>query len=383
MIDLREVRLRSNPHFRLVPYDRLDAGDVARFESLGRDPDFFGILLAPPGSVLMHKSVSRDAALLFLALQEPGRLPRLLDALFGSVAADRLRLLILDSVFEVEVEGRFVSGAAALALLGDREPGLPASRLNRLSEDAICYAAALDLLPVQAVAARLYAYNAEPVSAALQQRFGDDAALRGFLLEDPQLALRLGSRWRSRIVGDSWIAWSRDDGPAILGYKLYVSPRLGALPGVFAAALSAFDRFDCAHFKVGRGAHGLLRPDKLVAYFPTLDRLQAVAAQVQPSCRDVAAQGVPFTAPIDADGLLSWAMDPPRFEQVLAAQQFQSWRQWLTSRIAVYAAAARQADADVLSFVRNRVALDGIDPLTWSPDLAIWRGPAGTEREVM
>jgi len=89
---------------------------------------------------------------------------------------------------------------------------------------------------------------------------------------------------------------------------------------------------------------------------------------------------VPFTAPIDSDGLLSWGMDPPRFEQVLQSQQLQSWRQWLTGRIAVYVLAGREAGTDVHSFIRNRIELDGVDPVSWTPNLAIWRGPVGTEQ---
>ncbi len=101
---------------------------------------------------------------------------------------------------------------------------------------------------------------------------------------------------------------------------------------------------------------------------------------IRRSAAGAVAQGVPFTAPIDSDGLLSWGMDPPRFEQVLQSQQLQSWRQWLTGRIAVYVLAGREAGTDVHSFIRNRIELDGVDPVSWTPNLAIWRGPVGTEQ---
>ena len=90
----------------------------------------------------------------------------------------------------------------------------------------------------------------------------------------------------------------------------------------------------------------------------------------RPRIRDERGSCVPFTASIDSEGLLSWGMDPPRFEQVLAGQRYQSWRQWLTGRIAVYTLAAGEGGADVQSFVRSRIELDGIDSTTWSPNLA-------------
>src|ERR1700730_9037185 len=91
MIEVREARLRSNPRYRLVPYDQLQASDRHAFRSLSEDSDFFGVLVPPEGSVWPIKSVSRDAALLFMTLREPACLPHLLDGLFGSHAGERLQ----------------------------------------------------------------------------------------------------------------------------------------------------------------------------------------------------------------------------------------------------------------------------------------------------
>jgi hypothetical protein len=382
MINFLQSRLRSSPLFRLLPFDGLTASERAAFRSLSEDPEFFGVLLPSEGSVLPAKSVSHDAALLFLALREPACVPHLLHTLFGIQVGERLRQLVLDSVFEVEIAGRFVTGAAALAQLGDRDIAGGTSRIHRLGEEAIEYALALESLPTDDVASRLYLYNTAPSTAALQRRFASDDRLCAFAFESDDVARRLRSTWRSEVIGDSWIAWSRGAAGWTPSYKLYLSPMLEHLPRVFAVALNAFASARCSHFKLGRGAYGLLRPDKLVAYFPNLDELQQVADFIQAAGLDVCAQGVPFTASIDPHGLLSWGMDPPRFQQVPEWQQYQSWRQWLTGRIAVYAVAARQSRVPVHAFVRNRIELDGVDPGTWNPRLAIWRGPAGTEQEV-
>lgn len=381
MIDLLEARLRSNPRFRLVPYDRMRGSQFDAVRSLSEDPEFFGILVPPEGSAAPVKSLSRDAALLFMALQEPARLPHLLNRLFGAHVGEQLSPLILDGVFEIERSGQFVSGAAALSHGDAPDTPVPSSQLAKLSEEAISYAAELDALPVQEVATRLYLFNCAPGTVALERRFADDDTLCGFLLPTERIARLVRSCWRSNALGDSWLAWRRDGFAWTPGYKLYISPQLEHLPRVFECAVEAFARVRCPYFKSGRGAFGVLRPDKLVAYFSNLEPLQQAAELIRASIAGTPAQGVPFTAPIDPDGLLSWGMDPPRFEQVPAWQQYQSWRQWLTWRIAHYVVAARQSGADVPSFVRGRVKFDGVDPQTWSPDLAIWRDPVGTEQD--
>jgi hypothetical protein len=382
MIDFRQVRLRSNPRFGLVPFDRLPAVERETFHGLSEDPDCFGILVPPEASSLPVKSVSRDAALLFLSLREPACLPHLLQNLLGADANERMRQLVLDGVFEVEQSGQFVSGAGALAVLGDRSDGGLSTRLRSLSVEAIAYAAALEQVPSYDLAARLYCFNTAPGRPDLHHRFCDDDRLLSFLLNDQAISRSLRSRWHRERVGDSWLRWHSGSSGGPARYKLYVSPALQHLPAIFEASIDAFAESQCSGFKVGRGAFGLLRPDKLVAYFSDLDSLQRASESIRGSAGHAVAQGVPFTAPIGSDGMLSWGMDPPRFEQVMQSQQIQSWRQWLSGRIAVYVLAAREAGADVHSFVRNRVELDGVDPQTWTPNLAIWRGPVGTEQEA-
>ncbi len=376
MIDLSKTKLRSNPLLRLVPFDRIEARERKTFEKLADEGNFYGLLMPPTSSALPIKSVSRDAALLFLTLHEPACVPHLLATLFDSGHQDRIRELVLDGVFEVEQDGRFVSGAAALELWQAEGDALSVGRTAQLSASAITYAAALDGMQVPEIAARLYMYNRAPANPAVQRRFADDESLMSFLADGTAVGKQLESAWVRESVHGAWLMWRRTDVPADSKFKLYMSPVLSHLPQAFQAAVDSLAKVKCAQFKIGRTAFGLLRPDKFVAYFFSLEQLQEAAELIRASASGIVAQGVPFTAGIDRDGLLSWGMDPPPLDQVLRSQQHQSWRQWVAERLAVYTVAAKEGvpDEDVHGFVLQRVRLDGIDTTTWSPNLAIWRG---------
>jgi len=77
------------------------------FESLAEEPDFYWLLVPPATSALPVKSVSRDAALLFLTLRKPACVPHPLTILFGPGTPARLRELVLDGVFGIEWGGGF------------------------------------------------------------------------------------------------------------------------------------------------------------------------------------------------------------------------------------------------------------------------------------
>lgn len=383
-IDLEAARLRFGARFRLASYDELTDAERAQLASLSDEPDFYGILLPPAQSALPIKSVSHHAALLFHRLREPARVPHLLRSLFGAQAHDHLEQLILDGILEIERDGAFVSGAAALRTTAT--PGGTSSAeslIARLSADAIRYAAELPDLSVQQIATRLYMYNRAPATPALRRQIADPASLLAFLGGDPLAAGRLGAHWIGETSRKAWYVWRTADSEAALAYKLYISPDIAALPEVFGPVVDALLAAGCTQFKVGLDAYGLLRPDKLVAYFDRLDQIQRAAELIRAACPRAAAQGVPFTAAIGDDGLLSWGMDPPRFEQLLGAQSARSWREWITNRLAVYIVAARESGAgDVADFVLHRLTIDGVDTTTWTPSAAIWRRLGGFSEEL-
>jgi len=348
-------------------------------ESLAQDSNFFGILVPPDSSPAPAKSMSRDAALLFMTLREPACVPHLLTSLFGDRTQERLQELVLDGIFEIEQAGAFTSGSGALPACHRDSPGKPPSRVAHLSTEAIVHLSASEGLSANDAAVKLYMYNRVPCTAALQRRFADDEDVLTFLTGKTDVQKRLSKHWVRDVSQEAWLIWHRP-GSASLGFKLFVSPMLDDFPETFQVAVDAFCRVKCSHFKVGRTAFGLVRPDKFVAYFENLEQVKEAAELIRASTSGIAAQGVPFTGAIDTDGLTSWGMDPPRFEQVMSWQEHLSWRQWVTERLAVYTLAGKESGvADVVDFALRRITLDGVNSETWTPNLGIWRGSVGTE----
>jgi hypothetical protein len=159
-----------------------------------------------------------------------------------------------------------------------------------------------------------------------------------------------------------------------------VSPTLDALPEALGAALEVLTGLGVAQIKVGRGLEGVLRPDKMVAYFPTFEALAAAAERLQRALSGCAAQGVPFTAPIDDEGLLSWGLDPPPPRDAPAWLGRESWRVWVTRRLAAALAAAQGEPGGAIEpwqFAVERVRLEGFDPGSWTPSPRLWRDAPG------
>ncbi len=387
--DVLSRRLRASASYKLVGFDDLEQPERSALRALAEDPSFFG-LLKPENGLLPSKSVSKSAALLLLSLQSPRRIPTLIESTFGEDTRP-LHALIAEGVVEIEhTDGVFVSGAAALRLLQDDAPRpVPEHAVSRLACDAIRYAAQLDGLDAAALSARLYAFGRVPCTASCRRRFAEDGALIALLTGDGATRTLLESSWTRRDrEGGAWLSWSRTRSIPSVAYKLYVSPRLPAMPDVFAVALRSLHANRCDHFKIGRGGDGVCRPDKMVAYFSSLDDLRACATHLQAELSAAraagpgSAQGVPFTAPLDEAGLLTWGIDPPPLAYLTPAFQTQSWRQWITSRVAVALLATKPSSPpdEWPELVFRRLELDGIDCGTWLATPGLWRdapAPAG------
>jgi hypothetical protein len=72
-------------------------------------------------------------------------------------------------------------------------------------------------------------------------------------------------------------------------------------------------------------------------------------------------------------------MDPPSAELLLGPLRQESWRLWITNRLAGGLVHAQAAGGPVepWEFALDRIALEGVDPSTWLPADTIWPRFAG------
>lgn len=383
--DLTSRRFRAGRAYELVVFDRLPVAEQAALGELYSDPDFYGVLKPVEASGLTVKVVGRDTALLWLTLREPGPLP--FFVLRGNDPAGAARAmtdLVLDKVLEIEDGDRFVAGATAAELLLGGAGGAPAHRLAELSLAALRYAETLGITDPDALSARLYAFHRQPVTAAWGRRLPEREAVLSFVgaAEGTPRRRHLDRNWRLAPAGEipGWLAFSpRETGRergSRKSYKLYVSPTIEELPAAFDAALGELGERGGGHFKVGENAAGLLRPDKLVLYFDELDDLLAAASRLEARLSGVTPHGVPFSAEIAAQGLLSWGMDPPKSERLLSWQEHGSWRVWVVRRLAaalIAAGAAEERTMPPWRFAVERMRREGVDVDRWTPSAAIWQ----------
>ncbi len=380
--------LRANPGYDLVPLDRLTAVEreaVAEEASRQRAP--YGLLRPTADGPLEPRLASTDTALLFFTLMVPGPCPGYLRSGLGDRLTSTLGRLVLDGILEVEVDGVFRSGAAGWSPLAPAGDGRRGGRTAALSEEAIRYGQALlelGSLPAESIATRLYMYGRRPVSPALRRLVvsrdplgGAGPTLQRRWIEQPSSSS--DSPWRSWQPRRSAAGRGRSSAP----FKLYVSPTTETLPeAVRAVALALAERPGVLGFKVGRTVDGVARPDKMVAYFASLEELRGGADRVRDEAAGCRPHGVPFTAGVTDDGLLSWAMDPPRDSPRPGHDsRGASWRTWVSTRLAEYLLDARTSDVrgaggEPWQVALARLQLDGVDTASWVPGPRIFDAAA-------
>jgi len=368
---------RANPDYELVQAERLTPTDRSRLGG-HLDAAMFGVLRPRSGTALGTRECTPDVALLFMALAEPGLIPAFARLRMGHDDERVLSRLVVDGVLEVATEGAFCSGPAAASLLLAPLTSEPPDRPAELSIAAVRYGQGLDSLPIGPLTRRLYAYGRRPVSPRLRRRMPDERCVDEFVGTTPDgtLGRYLGSGW-AQAAGASgqWHAWRpRRTQRSSPRYKLYVSPAIDALPAVIeTVATTLASSRGVVGLKIARGLAGITRPDKAVAYFDRLEDLQGDASRLAETSTGLPAHGVPFTAAIVPNGLLSWGADPPVSELPIRL----SWRAWVAERLAEYLVAARTLDTrdgmEPWQFALHRLALAGVNTTTWTPASRLWR----------
>lgn len=374
----------------MVLFDRLSDAEQQALAELANDPDCYGILRPRSDPHLTVKSVSRDTALLLLTLQKPSLLPRYALAALGDSFPSVIGKMVLDGILEVEVEGTMLSGPSARRLIfDDSDLSERNGPIAALSRRALEYAELLEITDAATLSGRLYAYNRLPEDLRWRRFLADPESVEKYLgLRDDDIASSLRESWARLPVESAggWIAWQslrrpRAGNAGSITYKLYVSPACDDLGSAFRATVLFLSQSPAFYWKAGGDRYGLLRPDKIVAYFSELSDLQVTAAALLEKLRGCKPQGVPFTADIGGTGLLSWGVDPPAEDSPVPWLARESWRARICNRLAsalVLAKSSNESGVSAAQFATQRLALDGINTNTWTPiDVMEWRAPAG------
>ncbi|HYP06069.1 MAG TPA: hypothetical protein VER03_07510, partial [Bryobacteraceae bacterium] len=296
--------------------------------------------------------------------------------------ADGLKSLILDEVVEFETTAGFISGPAAAPLLtAQANFERVTDPIAQLSHEAIHYAARLPITDARLLSSRLYRYNTTPCGDALRSAFDGNAQIAGMLglAGSSPLLARIAGAGYDRVDHTQWHAWTLRTGlhPENLTYKLYVSPDPRAVVDVVEATLRIATDLRIPSFKIGRSVGNLVRPDKIVLYADSEDELLALASALEPLLAPHPAQGVPFTKCVDAQGMLSIGVDPPRSLCLSGWAQAESWRAWIADRLAIALIQARAFSKDPaahVEFALSKLFIEGIDTRDWTASPKLWQG---------
>lgn len=379
MNNLSQFRLRANPDYELVQLDRLSGEEQQLLEGLDRDPECYGILRPRTAGLLSVKSVTCDAALLFLTLENPGFWPRYAQQSLGGRSEPMIAQLVLDGVLEMEVDGVMLAGPAASVHIYEEQTWAGQEGfVAGLSRRAMEYAQSLEISDALSLSSRLYHYNCLPASPQWRRLLHDQAAVERYLgVGDgagTQMLERSWSRHKSD-PGNPWLVWQANyigsnNRTAEPVFKLYVSPAPDSARAGFQATSAALVQSRAFHFKAGADVYGLLRPDKFVAYFHAFADLQETADAIVRELSGCSAQGVPFTSELGGKGLVSWGIDPPTDRNTVSWLARESWRLRITNRLAtalILANTCANQHGPPWRFAVERLRLEGIDTQTWTP----------------
>lgn len=391
---LKNIKLmvfRSNPNYRVALLEQLPPQIKQSFPHLENDKNHYAILY-PLNSQLGLKSICKNTALLFYSLQQPSLLPSSLKLMFRGNLPEFIAKMVLDGILEVQNNGPFISGPAAYPFLYESlfEEEMD-SLIPQLSVEALKYADSLEGADFNALISRMYFYNRIPNSPEWKNIYPSfESILKTLGLNEGESFLsRFDQKWsyhKQQPSTSGWLSFSVKKKQASQTknqskFKLYISPfpEPRSIREVFQATADVLGDMNVQNFKIGQDVIGLLRPDKMVAYFSSFEDCEEAALRIRQKINGTPAHGVPFTADFSNDGLLSWGMDPLTNTFQLGQS---SWRLWIVSQLATYLLETKQysvSNVKPWKYALSRLQTIGIDPYTWAPPHELF---ASTNQEV-
>jgi hypothetical protein len=373
-------KFRVSSCYCLTEWHFLSVHEQQLLHGLYDEEEVYGIFQpVSNNSAFTSKVAYKDVALLYMHVQQAGYLP-------AFVLHDENKLhevisqLVFDSILEIEWQGNYVSGTAAVqAIYGDVLPDVSVipDRLSTLSANAIQYAMLLKHLNIRLMAQRLYTYNTIPMDAATRSTLNAANDTYWFLYSDETTNEILRSHWTNLKPSSTfrWMAWTRPlqyhngHDETGLTFKLYISPQIKELAANFKTIVQTLNASTAYCFKTGNTVKDLLRPDKMVAYFKNKADLLKTAAILSKELEGCAVHGVPFTKQLDKTGLLSFGVDPLK-KDILKLVDGGSWRTTVTGKLAAAIIQAQHNRLDTsaaMQFIRAKLSAFKINVADWTP----------------
>lgn len=369
----------ANPKWLLVEKGLLNQPGLPALADLLADENIFGIFKLQNHKVSTTSKIAyKDVALLFYHLNTPSPLPAFIKNSYDDETNAMIAKLVSDEILSIKTEEGFVSGADAGKCLFKTETDATANTknfLSQLSEKAIAFALKYKNVDQSFIATSLYTFNTLPILNA--ERINDVERFLGIGLNTP-LEKELLKEWIKHPPTKSynWIMWSRRQETATthvsVTYKLYVSPALFCFKEVFAKTVSLLSASNAFGFKTGADHNGLARPDKFIIYFSSYNDMLITAKKLKKMLTGYAVHGVPFTAQLDDNGLISWGIDPPS-DEVIQQLEGGSWRAGVAEKISAaitHAAANNISEDKIINHIQQKMLTERIDPSTWTPQIA-------------
>jgi hypothetical protein len=354
---LAGVTLRTPPGLWLARRTQIPRIARSLLRTLRSHSDFAGALIPTGQRTAEVTALNRDAARVWTAFARPAspasRFPSADARLDPPIAG-----LVLDGLLELDAGEEFISGIAAFPYLFENTPrAVVPLRLGRLAVRALRHAAHLSNSHAPVIAGHLYRFHALPLDPSSRHSFRS--------LDLSGIAAPSGWKAYPARASDAWTYWTREgarekEDTTRATYKLYVSPAPSHVQETLRITLRAATLGTATVLKTGRGPAGALRPDKMVVYFERHEHMKEAARELTGLLAGTPTHGVPFSATITDDGLLSWGVDPPARGEWLADRE--SWRQSVTRTLARSLAIAGRCTAQPIEpwqFAVARLSVDG------------------------
>jgi len=299
---------------------------------------------------LLSGAAGRSLAPIFRDTPEPWRIHGLSGSDYRHLNQEFARL-VLDEALEVNAHHKWLSGPLAEDAVFEGR----ATENNEFSQATshALLAAAKEALSAREAASFLYAYGSvtptpEAVAAAAKELVPIAERLDLLLTAGYQLLLE-----------KPWLYFALHVTPS-MRHKLYIGVQRG-LPTVLWRSVLALAQERVPAFKVCVNPTDSLRPDRLVAYFPTSAARAEAASRLAPRLAALPSQDVPLAVRVPGCLQLFSGHDPDPSQLALVGPQSYSWRKGISEQLARALVRAQRLGLPATSAARfacRRASLD-------------------------